>query len=121
MRVMNKGPLGKILICVVSFSAALCAYLHARNDVTKLMIQLPKLSHDLSLIEEQNTILKYEIERFENPSYLLGLLKTVEYAHLHMDSDVKTIAIKSEAKGLDKKVETAKGYSGKAILGTSVR
>nr|MCH9811732.1 hypothetical protein [bacterium] len=65
---MNKGPLGKILICVISFSVALCAYLHARNHVTKKMIHLPSLSHELALIEEQNTILRFEVERFENPS-----------------------------------------------------
>lgn len=118
---MNKGPLGKILICVISFSVALCAYLNARNDVTKLMIQLPKLSTDLSLVEEQTTILKYEIEKFENPSYLLNLLKRSEYASLGMGKDTETIAISKEVDKKDQAEKVSNGYATKTVLGSSIR
>jgi hypothetical protein len=117
---MNKGLLGKILICTVSFSAALCAYLNARNDVTKLMIDLPRLSKELSFLEEQNTILRYKVEQFENPSYLLNLLKTSEYASLLPAVATEVIAIK---KDLNQKqtLEQVKGIFPKTLIGTGVR
>lgn len=114
---MNKGPLGKILICVISFSVALCAYLHARNDVTKLMIQLPRLSKELNLVEEQNTILQFEVEKFENPAFLLNLLKTTEYAHLLSRESTETIALEV-SKDAAKQVEEVLKGSRKALLGT---
>ncbi len=114
---MNKGPLGKILICGVSFSMALCAYLHARNDVTKLMIQLPKLSKELSLIQEQNTILQFEVEKFENPAFLLNLLKTTEYAHLLSKESSQTIALEV-SKDAARQVEEVLQGSRNALLGT---
>ncbi|MCH9621075.1 MAG: hypothetical protein S4CHLAM20_04910 [Chlamydiia bacterium] len=116
---MNKGLLAKILICVVSFSAALCAYLDARNSVTKLMIDLPKISKNLTLIREQNTILQYTVEKFENPSYLLDLLKQTEYANLLHQQPLETIAIETkDQKEIKKEV---KGYSSKALLGTKLK
>ena len=117
---MNKGLLAKILICVVSFSAALCAYLDARNDVTKLMIELPKLSKDLTLTQEHNTILLYEVEKFENPAFLLGLLKQTEYAHLLHQEAFETIAIEAKD-NKEQKAEALKGFSSKALLGTGVK
>ena len=115
---MNKGPLGKILICVISFSVALCAYLNARNDVTRLMIHLPRLSHELSLIEEGNTILKFEVERFENPSFLLGLLNTQEYAHLMSREGVEVISIDARKRLEESKRKGITGLTGKTLLGT---
>ncbi len=112
---MHKGPLGKILICVISFSVTLCAYLHARNDVTKLMIQLPRLSKELSLIEEQNTILQFEVEKFENPAFLLNLLKTTEYAHLLSRESTETIALEVSKDAV--KVEEVLKGSRNALLG----
>jgi len=117
---MNKGLLAKILICVVSFSAALCAYLDARNNVTQLMIELPKLSKELTLTREQNTILQYNVEKFENPSYLLNLLKETKYANLMHVSEVDRIAVKAKEDKQEKK-ERFQGYSSKALLGTKVK
>lgn len=115
---MNKGPLGKILICVISFSVALCAYLNARNDVTSLMIELPRISHELSLIEEKNTILKFEVEKFENPSHLLNLLNTCEYAHLVPTEADTVIAIHAKEGVEAKEKHGITGFSGKTLLGT---
>lgn len=117
---MNKGLLSKILVCVVSFSAALCAYLDARNEVTRLMIDLPKLSKELMQTKEHNTILQYEVEKYENPSYLLGLLKQTQYAHLCSSQEAERIAI--EVKGdKETKKEQASGFSSKTLLGSGVK
>jgi hypothetical protein len=107
---MNKGPLGKILFCVMTFSMALCAYVHARNDVITLMIELPKISKELSYIEEQNTILQFEVEKCENPSYLLHLLKTTQYAHLLPSKDSTTLAVELSKKVI-KQEDRIKGSS----------
>ena len=118
---MNKGPLGKILICVISFSVALCALLHGRNHVTKQMIHLPRLSHELALIEEQNTILRFEVEKFENPSRLLHLLQTEEYAHLLSLSKEDILAIDLKKEEANKEREGVTGLYRQTLLGTSVR
>lgn len=118
---MNKGLLGKILICTVSFSAALCAYLHARNDVTKLMIELPRVSKELTLIQEQNTILQYKVEKFENPAFLLNLLKTEQYASLISQKDVEKIALERHNDVKEEQTKVIKGFSGKTLFGSSVR
>lgn len=118
---MNKGPLSKILICVISFSVALCAYLHTRNHVTKKMIHLPRLLHELALIQEQNTILRFEMEKFENPSYLLQLLQTKEYAHLFAGTKDEVIAIDVKKELEKKERQDVTGLSSKTLLGTSVR
>jgi len=118
---MNKGHLGKILACVVLFSAVLFAYLDARNDVTRLMIELPKLASELSYIQEHNTILQYEVEKFENPVFLLGLLKETEYAHLLSSTKEEIIAISRKDEKQEVQNTVIKGFTGTSLLGTSVR
>jgi hypothetical protein len=50
--------------------------------LTKLKLKLPKVKRDAHLIMEENRRLKIEIERFENPTHLMELARSPEFAHL---------------------------------------
>lgn len=79
---MRKWLVIKVLLCALSGGGVLYAYLEQQNDVTKLRIEVPKLSREVRILEEENTRLRYEIERFENPKHLMELAKRPEYSHL---------------------------------------
>ncbi len=72
----------RILICVSLFCSCLYSYLNLQNDVTEKRIYLPVLAEQVKAINEKNTRLEYEIDRFENPLHLMQLLRLSEYSHL---------------------------------------
>lgn len=119
---MGKGLTVKILSCVVMLSFALCGYLNARNKVTKLMIKLPRAIEELTLVEEKNTILQFQVDKFENPTYLLNLLKTKEYAYLLEKVDMNNPSIEIAVKGPEKepaqKSAPVQATSSKTVLGS---
>ncbi|MBM3193632.1 MAG: hypothetical protein FJZ59_05320 [Chlamydiae bacterium] len=72
----------QVLISAFSFGGVLYAYVSGQNEITKVRIELPKLTREVRLLEEQNLRLRYEIERFENPKHLMELAKRPEFSHL---------------------------------------
>ena len=79
---MKKIFFVQVLVCAFSCGGVLYAYVKQQNDVTKVRIELPRLSREVRQLEEQNSRLKYEIERFENPKHLMELAKRPEFSHL---------------------------------------
>ena len=80
---MNRGLLFRLLICIFVLGGYLYTYIDKQNDLTELKIAIPALSKQLRELEEKNDQLHVEIERLENPSRLIGLLREKEYSHLH--------------------------------------
>ncbi len=72
----------QVLVCAFSCGGALYAYVRQQNDLTKVRIDLPKLTREVRQLEELNSRLRYEIERFENPKHLMELAKRPEFSHL---------------------------------------
>jgi hypothetical protein len=79
---MKKIFFVQVLVCAFSCGGVLYAYVSGQNDVTKVRIELPKITREVRLLEEQNLRLRYEIERFENPKHLMELAKRPEFSHL---------------------------------------
>ncbi len=79
---MKKIFFVQVLVCAFSCGGVLYAYVRQQNDVTKIRIELPKLTREVRQLEEQNSRLRYEIERFENPKHLMELAKRPEFSHL---------------------------------------
>ena len=79
---MTQGLLIRLLICIFALGGLLYLYIDKQNDLTELKIQIPKLVRSLRVIEEANTQLRYEIEKLENPQYLIDLLRQPEFSHL---------------------------------------
>ncbi|MCF7806838.1 MAG: hypothetical protein K9M07_04310 [Simkaniaceae bacterium] len=80
---MRRNILLKISICILSFASVIYAYLEDQNEVISLSMMVPSLERQLLAIQEENTRLRYEIERFESPSNLMQLAKHCEFSHLH--------------------------------------
>lgn len=79
---MTQGLLIRLLICIFVLGGLLYLYIDKQNDLTELKIQIPKLVRSLRVIEEENTQLRYEIEKLENPQRLIDLLRQPEFSHL---------------------------------------
>ena len=67
-------------IAIVAFS--LYAYIEKHNQLTALRIEVPILTKKLKSVEEENTRLQYEIEKFENPLNLMQLARKPQFGHL---------------------------------------
>ena len=79
---MNKSLICRLGLVMLFFGYQLFAYLEKQNTVTQLKIEIPQLAAEVSSIKEENERCRYEIDRFENPAHLIGLLSSPEYASL---------------------------------------
>ncbi len=78
----------RIFICIVVFGAVLYAFIDKQNKITKLRMEIPVLASQLQSIEQENTRLRYEIDKLESPERLLEVSKHPEYRHLkHANQD----------------------------------
>ena len=80
---MNRVLLFRLLICIFALGGFLYTYIDKQNDLTELKMEIPELAKQLRSLEEENDQLCLEIERLENPSRLIELLREKEYSHLH--------------------------------------
>ncbi|MCH9615034.1 MAG: hypothetical protein SP1CHLAM54_01120 [Chlamydiia bacterium] len=53
-----------------------------QNEITALQMEIPRLSREVRLLNEENTRLKYQIDQFENPHNLMQLAKSDYCRHL---------------------------------------
>ncbi len=79
---MKKLLLIKVFLCALSFGGALYAYVQQQNDLTYVRIELPVLSDEVRLLQEENMRLSLEIDHFENPKHLMQLANRPEFSHL---------------------------------------
>ncbi len=91
---MNRALLVRFVVCLFFFCLCLYFYLDRQNRLTRLKIELPQLIKEVEAIQNENQRLRYEIDRFENPSHLLELAQKAEFSHLkhpHI-GDILTVA-----------------------------
>jgi hypothetical protein len=69
-------------LSVLIVGAALVFYIENLNQLTLLRLAIPSEMKRLKDLSEENQRLKYEINQFENPLYLMELLKKPEFSHL---------------------------------------
>ena len=92
---MKGSILLKLSVCVLSVSAGLYTHLEEQNELTQIRMQVPKLENELLAIEEFNTRLRFEIEKFESPVHLMELANQCEFSHLRHPyaDDVLVVAV----------------------------
>jgi len=73
----------RLAFCIFVAGLTLYLYIDRHNKLTELRLALPQLSREVNMIKEENTRLRYEIERFESPIHLMELLRKPEFSHLH--------------------------------------
>ena len=72
----------RFFVCLFALVAFLYLSIDQQNDLTALRMEIPRLAKEVKLIQEENTRLKYEIDRFENPTNLMALAQQNNYRHL---------------------------------------
>ncbi len=72
----------RLIVCVFIFGIALYSYINLHNHFTELRIKVPLLTKKLKSLEDENTRLQFEIEKFENPLNLMELARKPEYGYL---------------------------------------
>ncbi|HEU64769.1 MAG TPA: hypothetical protein ENH96_05230 [Chlamydiae bacterium] len=79
---MNKNIIFKILICLSTFGMCLFSYIEKQNELTSLKIEVPKIAKQVKNLDEEIRKIQYEVEMFENPAYLMQLVRKPEFGHL---------------------------------------
>lgn len=72
----------RCLVCIFTASLALFAYIEKQNELTELRLAIPMVAKDVKALQEENTRLKYEVDRFESPIHLMELMRKPEFSHL---------------------------------------
>jgi len=72
----------RLFICVFILGISLYSYINQHNHLTELRIQVPLLTKKLKSLEDENTRLMFEIEKFENPLNLMDLARKPQYGYL---------------------------------------
>lgn len=57
-------------------------YVDKKIEFMGLRLHIPLLVKELRSLQEDNTRLEYEIDRFENPTHLMELALKPEFSHL---------------------------------------
>ncbi|KAF3362191.1 hypothetical protein PHSC3_001257 [Chlamydiales bacterium STE3] len=88
--------LSHIFICLFALTLALYTYIDHLNKVIEERLKIPILKKELREIKEKNTLLQYEVDRFESPSHLMELVKRNEYSHLKfpINSEITVIEVR---------------------------
>jgi len=79
---MNKTLIVKIIICLFAFGYSFYSYIEKQNKITSMKIEIPKIAKELQDLRVEIKKTQYEVDKFENPAYLMQLLRQPEYAHL---------------------------------------
>ncbi len=79
---MNKSIIFKILICLFVFGICLYSYINKQNELTSLKIEIPKVAKEIEDIKVEIKKINYEVEMFENPAYLMQLIRQPEFGYL---------------------------------------
>ncbi|MGM0439916.1 MAG: hypothetical protein ACQEP8_02220 [Chlamydiota bacterium] len=90
------GLLVRLFICIFTAGSLLYLYLDKQNDVMQLYLAIPPLAREVRQLNEQNTRLRYKLERFENPINLLKLSHQPEFSYLKNPSLEEVVIIPFE-------------------------
>lgn len=71
-----------IFVSLFVLTLALYIYIEHLNQVMEERLKIPIVKKELRELREKNTLLQYEIDRFETPSHLMRLSKKSEFSHL---------------------------------------
>lgn len=79
---MNPFLVIRLFSCILVLGLCLYYYIEKQNEITELRLAIPALTKELRAIQQENTRMQFEIDRFENPVHLIELARRPEYSHL---------------------------------------
>lgn len=77
---------------------ALILYIDRLNELTRLRLEIPLHQRELKMLQEENERMRYEIDQFESPLYLMELLKKPEFSHLKFPRENEVIVIEGDSR-----------------------
>lgn len=83
----------RLIFCLCFTTLLLYVYIDKKNSLTEVKLAIPQLEREVKALELERTALQYELKSFENPSYLMQLLKRPEYSHLHFPKEGEVIKL----------------------------
>jgi len=92
---MIVGFLLRLFLALSCFAGFLYAYLNKQNTITQLRLEIPALAKELDTVNAHNIRLQFEIDQFEDPSYLMELARRPEFRHLvhPLEKDIVTLSV----------------------------
>jgi hypothetical protein len=72
----------KLSLCILGAGILLFSYVEKQNELTELRLAIPALAKRVKAVQEENTRLTYELEKFEDPVHLMQLMQQPEFSHL---------------------------------------
>ena len=100
----------RFLFCLLLSSTLLYLHIDRQNDLTQLRMRIPQLAREVRTLQEENTRLLYELDRFEHPTHLMHLAAGSEFAHLRHPL-VETIVTLPQGLALTAPVTREKRFS----------
>lgn len=85
----------RLFVCIFLMSLALYFTIDKQNGLTELRLAIPAVEKQVRQLQKENIQLQYEVERFENPLYLLELLRKPEFSHLHFPLENEVVVVAS--------------------------
>lgn len=82
----------RLLTCLSCLAACLYGYVGQQNAVTKKQLEIPRLTREIKVLQEENARLKVAIEQFESPEHLIALARQEAFAHLHFPCERGIVA-----------------------------
>lgn len=79
---MNLALLSRLFLIILSLGGFLYGYITAQNRITDLRLRIPQEEEKLKEIVQESTRLHYELEKMQNPTFLIELRQKEEYCHL---------------------------------------
>ncbi|NGX28709.1 MAG: hypothetical protein K940chlam1_00895 [Candidatus Anoxychlamydiales bacterium] len=79
---MTKNIIFKILICLFSLGIALYSYIEKQNKLTFLKMKVPAVVKEVEALGAEIKKIQYEVEVYENPAYLMQLIRKPEFGYL---------------------------------------
>lgn len=72
----------RFFLCLFALMGLLYLSIDGQNEITALQMEIPRLSREVRMLNEENTRLEYQIDQFENPHNLMRLARGDHCRHL---------------------------------------
>lgn len=97
---MKLGRLFRCILCIIAMGYFQYVYLQRQHEVTKLRIEIPRLSANVKKAKEENLHLRFLVDQFENPQYLGKIARDKRFSHLKYPLLSEIITIRTDDKSI---------------------
>lgn len=97
---MRLERLFRCILCIIAIGYFQYVYLQKQHEVTKLRLEIPRLSANVKKAKEENLHLRFLVDQFENPQYLGKIARDKRFSHLKYPLLSEIITIRRDDKSM---------------------